>query len=65
MGRSINGVTPHLGESERFAKAGGTINFILDGDKVYFEINACVAERAGLRISAQLEKLAKTIRKNP
>ncbi len=52
-----------VGETEPFAKAGGIIRFVLEGDKVRFEINMDSAERAGLKISAQLQKLAKTIRK--
>ena len=47
-----------VGESAAFAAQGGTIRFVLQGDKVRFEINAAAAERARLRISAQLEKLA-------
>ena len=46
-----------------FAKAGGMITFSLEGDKVRFEIEIDSAEQAGLKISAQLQKLAKTIRK--
>ena len=53
-----------VGESAAFAKGGGMINFILEGDKVRFEINPGSAEKAGLKISAQLQKLAKNIRKN-
>jgi hypothetical protein len=52
-----------VGESEPFAKAGGIIRFVLEGDKVRFEINIDSAERAGLKVSAQLQKLAKSIRK--
>lgn len=54
-----------IGESPLFANAGGTINFVLEEDKVRFEINMDSAERAGLRISAHLQKLAKVIRKRP
>jgi hypothetical protein len=52
-----------VGESEAFVRSGGTILFVLEGDKVRFEININSAERAGLKISAQLQKLAKAIRK--
>jgi hypothetical protein len=34
-------------------------------DKVRFEINIGVADRAGLKISAQLQKLATVIRRGP
>jgi hypothetical protein len=54
-----------VGESEAFARAGGIIRFMLDQDKVRFEINIEPAERAGLRISAQLQKLATGIHQAP
>ncbi|MDB6033473.1 MAG: hypothetical protein JWM16_3811 [Verrucomicrobiales bacterium] len=52
-----------VGETPGFAAAGGMINFLREGDKVRFDINAFSADQAGLRISAQLQKLAKTVRK--
>jgi len=54
-----------VGESTKFADAGGTVDFVLVGDKVRFEINMAAAERAGLKISSQLQKLATTIRRSP
>jgi hypothetical protein len=47
-----------VGESEGFAKQGGVIGFVLDGDKVRFEINTGAARRAGLGIDLRLLKLA-------
>jgi hypothetical protein len=47
-----------VGESKQFATRGGMINFILEGDRVRFVINQGSAERSGLKISAQLLKLA-------
>jgi hypothetical protein len=47
-----------IGESEGFLERGGMINLRLEGQKVRFEINAGEAERAGLKISSQLLKLA-------
>jgi hypothetical protein len=52
-----------VGESPEFAKEGGIITFVIKGDKVRFEINAAAAERAGIRISAHLEKLATVVRR--
>jgi hypothetical protein len=52
-----------VGESEKFIAAGGMIAFVREGDKVRFEINAEAAEQQGLKISAQLLKLAKPIHK--
>jgi hypothetical protein len=54
-----------VGESEKFTAAGGMINFVREADKVRFEINASAAEQRGLKISAQLLKLAKAIHKEP
>lgn len=51
-----------VGESERFLRQGGTIAFMFEADnKVRFAINMAMADRARLRISAQLQKLAKSI----
>jgi len=47
-----------IGESPRFADAGGMITFLREADKVRFAVNLDSAERAGLKISAQLLKLA-------
>jgi hypothetical protein len=51
-----------VGETERFAKLGGIINFTIEENKVRFEINVDAAERAGLKISSRLLKLGKVIR---
>ncbi len=51
-----------VGESPQFAKVGGMIIFNLEGDKLRFEINKGAAERGGLKISAQLQKLASAVR---
>lgn len=51
-----------IGESERFAGEGGAIGFVFDGDKLRFEINVAAAARANLKISAQLQKLARAVR---
>ena len=51
-----------VGETERLLHQGGTIAFLFeDDDKVHFGINMSSADRAGLRVSAQLQKLAKAI----
>lgn len=51
-----------VGETEHFA-SDGIVKFTTVDDKVRFEINADAADRAGLRISAQLQKLATVVRK--
>jgi ribosome-associated protein YbcJ (S4-like RNA binding protein) len=59
-----NGVLT-VGESEKFIASGGMISFVLEENRVRFEINAAAAERQGMKISAQLLKLAKTVRNEP
>jgi hypothetical protein len=54
-----------VGESPSFARKGGTINFVVQGDKLRFEINMTAAERSGVKISAQLQKLAAAIQRVP
>jgi len=51
-----------VGETEKFADAGGMIRFVREADKVRFDINVEPAEQARLRVSAQLQKLARTVR---
>ena len=50
-----------VGESPQFTAAGGMITFVLEADKVRFEINRDASEQAGLKISAQLLKLATAV----
>lgn len=51
-----------VGESPSFSVTGA-IGFVQDGEKLRFEINADIAERSHLKISAQLQKLAIAIRR--
>ena len=50
-----------VGETREFAKRGGMICFVPEVGKLRFEINIQAVEEAGLRISAQLQKLAKSV----
>jgi len=52
-----------VGESDKFTAAGGMIVFVPRGDKVRFAINEAAAEQHGLKISAQLLKLARPLPK--
>jgi hypothetical protein len=52
-----------IGESEVFGRQGGVINFVLEGEKIRFDLNIGQAETAELKVSAQLQKLARNIRK--
>ena len=61
-----NGLHGHsvllVGETEGFASAGGTIQFVLDQNRVRFAINPDAANRAGLKISSRLLALATIVR---
>ena len=50
-----------VGDSDHFAQEGGMIGFLLEDNKVRFEINLGAAERGNLKISAKLLALAKTV----
>lgn len=50
-----------VGESDEFMQQGGMIRFVLVENNVRFEINVDSAHKAGLKISSQLLKLAKTV----
>jgi hypothetical protein len=52
-----------VGESKKYAAAGGIIDFVREADKVRFEINETAAEHHGIKISAQLLKLARSVQK--
>ena len=58
QGRSVLTV----GEMERFPQLGGIINFVVEKNRVRFEINVNSAERASLKLSSQLLSLAKIVR---
>jgi hypothetical protein len=47
-----------VGDVDQFAQIGFAINFVSDQNKIRFEINPNAVERAGLKVSAQLMKLA-------
>lgn len=50
-----------VGESPAFARAGGAITFAIEGGKVRFDVNTTAAGRASVRISSQLQKLARSV----
>jgi hypothetical protein len=47
-----------VGQRDDFATKGGMIGFLVQDQKLRFEVNLDAAERANLRISSQLLKLA-------
>jgi len=48
-----------------FVKHGGMVQFVLDGNHVHFEINLAAAQRAGLKLSSELLKVARAVRRTP
>jgi hypothetical protein len=48
-----------------FTRRGGMIQFVLEGNRVRFEINLAAAQRAGLSLSSELLKVAVAIRRAP
>lgn len=51
-----------VGETPEALEAGAMITFVLEADRLRFDIRTGPAERAGLRISAHLQKLARSSR---
>ena len=50
-----------VGEAEHFVEDGGMIGFLLEENKIRFEINLEAAEYAKLRLSSRLLALAKSV----
>ncbi len=50
-----------VGETSGFAAAGGTIEFMLEDNRVRFAINTDAADRAGLMFSSKLLALARLV----
>jgi hypothetical protein len=50
-----------VGDTKGFAELGGIINFVLEDDRVHFEVNRKAADQAGLKISSKLLRLAKRV----
>lgn len=52
-----------VSEIDHFTDAGGMIGLVVNNAKVQFEIDAQAAQRANLKLSAQLLKLAQKVKK--
>ena len=50
-----------VGDTEHFLESEGIINFLMEDNKVCFEINKTAAERAKLKIRSKLLRLAKRV----
>jgi YfiR/HmsC-like len=47
-----------------FSQRGGMIQFVLEGNRIRFEVNLTATHRAGLTLSSELLKVATTIRRD-
>jgi len=52
-----------VSDAPGFTKLGGMIQFVLEGDRVRFEINLSAAQRSGLIMSSELLKVATAVRR--
>ena len=50
-----------VGDSKTFIEQGGMVNFVLENDRVQFEVNRRAAEMAGIKISSKLLNVAKRV----
>ena len=55
--------TLYVGESDSFLESGGTIRFFMAENKLRFEVNLDAVEKARLKISSKLLKLAQIHKK--
>jgi YfiR/HmsC-like len=54
-----------VSDMPEFSRRGGMIQFVLEGDRVRFEINLTKAETAKLILSSELLKVATSVRRGP
>ena len=53
-----------VADTQGFLDAGGIVNFVIEDNKVRFDINLTASEKAGLKIRSQLLRLAKKVVKD-
>jgi len=49
----------------QFSQRSGMIQFVLEGNRIRFEVNLAATQRAGLTLSSDLLKVATAVRKSP
>jgi hypothetical protein len=47
-----------------FTRRGGMIQFVIEANRVRFEVNLTIAERTGLTLSSQLLKVAIDVKRS-
>jgi YfiR/HmsC-like len=50
-----------VSDTQGFVEQGGMINFVLENDRVQFEVSRKAVEQAGLKISSKLLSVAKLV----
>lgn len=50
-----------VGDKPRFLESGGAIQFVVDKNRVRFDVNVRAADRAGIRLSSKLLRVARTV----
>jgi hypothetical protein len=50
-----------VGEGDSFLREGGIIRFVLEANRVRFEVNLDAAERSGFKVSSKLLRLARSV----
>jgi YfiR/HmsC-like len=53
------------GDIEGFASRGVLVNFVVERERVRFEVNLGAAQRGGFRLSSKLLKLARLVEATP
>ena len=53
-----------VADTQEFLDVGGIVNFVIEDNKVRFDINLTASEKAGLKIRSQLLRLAKRVVKD-
>lgn len=53
------GHTLTISDRDSFLEAGGMIQFVMEGDRLRFEVNQTATETAGLKMSSQMLEMAK------
>jgi hypothetical protein len=54
-----------VSDMPQFARRGGMIQFVLEGNRVRFEVNLTATQHAGLTLRSDLLKVAIAVRRNP
>jgi uncharacterized protein DUF4154 len=54
-----------ISDIPHFSQHGGMIQFVLEENRIRFEVNLTATQRAGLTLSSELLKVATAVRKNP